>query len=505
MKARFAVVAVLSVTALATAACQGGPAAKAGQASVTLRFATVDVDINNNGQMNALTDFVRQVSIVSGGRLHIHVDTNVGNGAPGAEPALLKAIRKGTYDGGWNATRAFASAGFPAFEATEAPFVIQSYAVEQKYVTSAAAARMMRRLDGTGLKALGLVAGPLRRPFAVAHPLLQPSDWQGISFRVNDSPVQEATVVALHGRPLVTGAAGVDPAVHGAADGQEFDVFQYDRDGFANLEPYVTANLALWPKMYAIVMNAQRFATLTTRQRLWVNAAAQRAVHESATNPFNEDPAVQRLCLTGVRFADVTAGQLAELRAAAAPVYDQLRADPTTAADLAALQAMAAAEPAASTATVPAGCRGKAPGTATVDATVKTRPAVPDGTYRVRFTAADLERYGAEAQLAASNAGIATMILRHGTYAARIVFGNDPKVYVVEAGSIRGTADTIVFIPDHHMMAQLGACSTGCDLPPPYSYRYTYSRDRLQLTVGAGMSDPISLGTFTSHPWLKVG
>jgi TRAP-type C4-dicarboxylate transport system substrate-binding protein len=501
MRAGLAVMAVLSAAALATG-CQGGPAAKAGQPAVTLRFATEDPSINNNGQIQALQDFVDEVSTLSAGRLRIKVDTDVGSGATGSRSAVLDAIQRGTYDGGWNATRAFAPSGFRAFKAVEAPFVIQSYFVEQQFVTSPLAEQMLRRLEGSGLVGLGLVAGPLRRPFAVAHPLVEPSDWRGISFRVFNSPMQTATLAALGARPVFAGAAGIGALLNsGSLGGQEFDLFQYDIDGFANAEPYVTANVALWPKTYALVMNAKRFASLTGQQQQWLRDAAQQAVHESATASFDEDPAAQRMCKTGVRFADATAAQLAALRAQVGPVYDLLRRDPTAAADLAALQAMDAAHPAASTPTVPAGCQGTAPASQVVDTSIKTLPAIPDGIYRVQVSASDLEGYGAEPAHAADNAGTSTMTIRHGTYALRIIFAADPNARSepAEAGLLRGTANTLVFFP---------RCPAGTScgpIPPPYSFGYTYSGGQLKMTVGAGMADPISLGTFASHPWRRIG
>jgi TRAP-type transport system periplasmic protein len=502
MRAALAVMVALSAAALTTSGCQGGPAAKAGQAAVTLRFATEDPSINNNGQIRALQDFVAKVSTLSVGRLRIKVETDVGSGATGSRSPVLDDIQRGSYDGGWNATRAFAATGFRAFEAIEAPFVIQSYPVEQQFVTSPLAAQMLGRLEGTGLVGLGLVAGPLRRPFAVSRPLVEPSDWKGISFRVFHSPMQTATVAALGARPVFAGPAGIGALLNGGSlGGQEFDLFQYDIDGFANAEPYVTANVALWPKTYALVMNAKRFASLTGQQQQWVRQAAKGAVHESATNPFDEDPATQRMCVTGVRFANASAAQLAELRAKVAPVYDLLRRDPTTAADLAALQAMDAAHPVASTPTIPAGCQGAAPASQVVDTAIKTQPRIPDGSYRVQVSASDLEVYGAEPGHAADNAGTATLTIRNGTYALSLRFGADPKgrPEPAESGLLRGTARTALFVP---------RCPTGTScgpVPPPYSFGYKYSHATLTLTVGAGLTDPISLGTFASHPWLRIG
>src|SRR5471030_813063 len=138
----------LATMMLVLGACHSDPAAKAGARTVTLRFATAEDAVNNNGQMQALSDFVTQVESLSHGQLRPDVQVDVGHGMPGSEEALLKAVRRGTYDVALNPTRSFITAGFPAFEALDAPFVLQSYAAEQQVVTGSVGRRMLARLRG---------------------------------------------------------------------------------------------------------------------------------------------------------------------------------------------------------------------------------------------------------------------------------------------------------------------------------------------------------------------
>jgi TRAP-type C4-dicarboxylate transport system substrate-binding protein len=488
---------------LALAGCHGGPAAKAGAQTVTLRFATVDAGIDVNGQMAALTDFVAQVASRSHGQLQLQIVTDAESAASRREVALLKAIKRGTYDGGWNATRAFAPAGFRGLEALEAPFVLQSYRAERQVVTGPVGRAMLARLDGTGLTGLGLVTGPLRRPFAATRPLTKPADWRGLHFQVYDSPMQNSTTTALGARPVFVRSAAQDlPPDLG---GKEFDIAQWDVNGDSQVQRYVTANVALWPKTYAIVMNTRRLAALTPQQRHWLREAAQQASQEHG-NDFDDTPAALRMCLTGVRFAYVSAGQLGQLRAAVAPVYAMMQHDPRVAHDLAAMRAIAAADLAPSAPQVPIACRGLAPPTAAVDSHLSSRPAIPDGTYRVRVVAHDFERLGAEPSHAQDNAALATLTLQRGIFVFRVIFDGSQKPELVEAGPLRGTATTVIFIPDRSVMNRIGGACTNCSpLEPPYSYRYTYAHGRLTLSGGQGVTDPISLGTFASHPWLRIG
>jgi hypothetical protein len=291
----------------------------------------------------------------------------------------------------------------------------------------------------------------------------------------------------------------------GTLGGQEFDLAQYDLDGFADLEHYVTANLALWPKTYALVMNSRRYASLNAQQQAWLLGAARQAADESPEKAFDETPVARRMCVTGVHFAYVSAEQLARLRTAVAPVYAMLGRDPTTARDLAALRVVDAAYPVPSAADVATGCRGLATPTKTVDTRLTTRPRIPDGDYRVTVTGKDLEQFGAGGIHASGNAGVATMTLRGGRYIGHFIFVGSHKSELVEAGRLRGTRDTAVFIPDPRLLRALGApCGTCTSVPAPYSFGYTYADGHLTFTVGAGTRDPVILGVGTSHPWLRI-
>jgi TRAP-type C4-dicarboxylate transport system substrate-binding protein len=202
---RFAARAVIAVAIMALiGACQTTQGAdKTGGDTVVLRLATFEGEVNANGQNHGLQAFVDDLGKVSGGRLKVEVNTDYGDGAPDAESQLVRAIAAGEVDGGWPSTRAFANAGIPGLEVVEAPMTITSYAAEKALASGPVAAKLLGRLDGTGVVGLGLEVGPLRRPFAAKQPLLGPGDWKGISFRVFNSP-SRPTPCAPSGLPRPT-------------------------------------------------------------------------------------------------------------------------------------------------------------------------------------------------------------------------------------------------------------------------------------------------------------
>lgn len=108
---------------------------------------------------------------------------------------------------------------------------ITCHASEKDLDSGPVADALLARLDGTGTGTvgLGLAVGPLRRPFAAQKPLLTPADWQGVTFRVFNSPVQSETVTALGATPVNLGFKWIDEVIAGRLRGAEFDVAQYAR------------------------------------------------------------------------------------------------------------------------------------------------------------------------------------------------------------------------------------------------------------------------------------
>src|SRR5262249_22035222 len=146
--------------------------------------------------------------------------------------------------------RSFPGAGITGLEALEAPMTITTYDQMRQIVTGPIGEQALSTLEGSGIVGLGLEVGPLRRPFAEQSALVGPDDWQGITFRSYASPIQSATYEALGAVPVIKGFGWQDLVHDGSLRGGEFDLFQYNANGFGNLIPFVTGNVILWPKTY---------------------------------------------------------------------------------------------------------------------------------------------------------------------------------------------------------------------------------------------------------------
>jgi TRAP-type C4-dicarboxylate transport system substrate-binding protein len=511
-----AVIAMVVLTM--TAACQTTQGAdKTGGDTVVLRLATFEGEVNANGQNHGPEAFIDNLGKVSGGRLKVDLKTEYGGGAPDAESRLVRAIASGEVDGGWPSTRAFAKAGIAGLGVVEAPMTIASYEAEKALVSGPVAAKLLGRLDGTGLVGLGLAVGPLRRPFAAKTPLLGPEDWKGIRFRVFNSPIQADAIRALGATPADLSFAFIDQIRGGKLRGAEFDIAQYEHNGFAAEAGNITANVVLWPKVFVLALSNKRFDTLTAQQQSWVREAAKQAVKASVDAVYDEASSAQTLCGRGARFLDATTAQVQGLRAKLRPVLDRLAADPTGAQLLRDIQAIAGQHPGPEVLDVPASCRHSTASRKPLGPVPATVSALPDGVYRRQLTHEEVEAAGGDP--GHHPAGTWTLRVRGGTFqlSCRPVEGlgvscGDSGIdtdTIVEAGDLRGTGRTVYFVNNSETLSRL----TGCKLPatnqdghcgPPVIHRMTWalSGDKLSLSDYQGDTEiPIE---WTGGPWRKI-
>lgn len=479
------------IAAISLVACQDGRSVdKTGGDTLVLQFASID-PVNDNGQSFGPQAFLESLSEASDGRLEVEVVEGYGDGDAEAESDLVEAIAAGEIDGGWPSTRAFANAGIQGLEVVEAPMTITSYDAQKELVSSPVADQLLARLDGTGVVGLGLAVGPLRRPFAAEGPLLGVEDWNGVPFRVYNSPVQSDAVRALNGVPVNVGTTWPEDVENGTLRGVEFDIAQYDTNGMSTEAGNVTANVVLWPKVFVFSMSQDRFDSLTEEQQMWVREAAEVATQATVDATYDETTLARRLCEKGVRFVNASAGHLSGLQAAFQPVIAGLAAAPEDAALLEAIQGIAAKHPGTEQPDVPSECTQ---GTATEGAASRVPTEVsdiPEGVYRVETTVADVAAAGESNGSGWS--GTWTLTIEDGMYELTCHPIDDPGIDCghtihdgpLEGGELRGTDDVVHFV--------------GVDFS--YVLRWAVDGDILELTEVASPDNPT---TFVIEPWTRI-
>ncbi|GGN68392.1 hypothetical protein GCM10011579_041840 [Streptomyces albiflavescens] len=319
--------AVVGLVLLAATGCSGSAAAdKAGGHSaakpVELTLATP------MGTSEEFDSFLLNVKLLSHGSIRIRVETDAHHQeGPDFETRLLDDVRQGRVDLAALGSRAFDSTGARALRALTAPLLITGYDAEEKVLAAPVARRMVREIDGDGLTAIGLLPGTLRRPLGARTALLGPADYKGRTIGEQQSEVADATLRALGAKPVAFAAGGSVDAFGGYEQQlASVDGNRYDKNGMI-----ASANVVLWPRPVALVAGTKAFQRLSGDQQDALRKAGQQAVSGSAAVlRSHEKESVGNLCRRGQKFAAASPSQLASLRKAVQPVYDELARDRRT-------------------------------------------------------------------------------------------------------------------------------------------------------------------------------
>ena len=125
-------------------------------------------------------------------------------------------------------------------------------------------------LEDDGLHGLALLYGGLRRPAADEAPLLDREDWNGTRFRGPQlaGPASDHRGTRWHRGERRLRLGGADER-RILGRGRDRNRQGHARSG--RTLRFVTANVALWPKVETIVINQKRWDTLTDDQRSWLD------------------------------------------------------------------------------------------------------------------------------------------------------------------------------------------------------------------------------------------
>ena len=321
---------------------------------LVLRLANGYGDLDD---LPAVAHFVDRVEELSAGEMVITVADSYGNFAEDVEERIVSHVAAGHMDLAWVGTRAFDTMGVSSFQALTAPMLVDSYALQDELIDSGMTDEMMEGLDDVGVMGLSVLAGGLRKPIGTDGPIIAPADWQGIGFGTYTSQGQEDAIRALGATPARVFGPRREPAVaSGTIHGFEMGLAIYQDPKWVDLAPHATANVTLWPQMDVLIVNPDRFETLTQEQQGWLQEAADDAADRSASLADTDARSIEAACQTGARFAMASEDELAALADAFAPVHTDLEGDPQTQAFIEQIQALKRSVSADAEPVIPPGC-----------------------------------------------------------------------------------------------------------------------------------------------------
>lgn len=378
-----AVVLAIAATFAASGCLGGSDKTKAGvgqQQRVTLKMPAPDGDDADAAY------FASQVSSRTSGRVRIVVDGNTYTSIdPDNEVRLVHDLRTGKVPLAYVPSRAWERAGVNSFRALQAPFLIGNYDLLRDVTTGEVGDTMLKSLGKVRLVGLGLVPKELRRPLG-RRPLTTVRAFRGARIRVVTSPTGELALRSLGARPLTAfDAHQVNSALADRElEGVETEAHAIASNNYTRVAHYLTANLPLFAKAQTIVIRSDVLSRMSASDQAAMRAAAKATVAH-ADPAAQERTEVAQLCHQGLRLAEASPGDLAELRRAGRQAYAVLDRDPGTRQAITAIEALGASASESSLASCPKSGNGSA----------TTIAHFPEGRFETRLTVADFEAGGA--------------------------------------------------------------------------------------------------------------
>jgi TRAP-type C4-dicarboxylate transport system substrate-binding protein len=321
-----------------------------------------------------LTAFRDAVERVSGGRLRIKLINQYGSGRKGnSEVNLIRDISAGKADLGWAATRIFDELGVAEFNPLHAPMLIESYALEEKVLTDDLVDPMLDSLGELGLRGVGILPGPMRRPFG-KDPLVALDDWAGASIGSSGGEQVGKALRSLGARRELEFSAEDTSRV----DGLDTHVASVLPNRYQRSIPYLTGNVVLWARPLVVFAGPDVSADDLAVLREAAKSAVPQVLELSRKL---ESDGLSEICRSGLQVVAASPPQIDALRAAFEPVYADLERDAAASRAVARIHELAQEGGGVDTLRCP-------------DAATAAAGTTPLGTYRTVVTRADIDKYG---------------------------------------------------------------------------------------------------------------
>jgi TRAP-type C4-dicarboxylate transport system substrate-binding protein len=373
-KRRRAVVCTFAGVALAVVACggSGSDGDKAGGAEQAEPQALTMAQPNGEPPPQLLS-WAEEVIDLSGGTLEIEFKDAWRIGETDYESRTIEDVKAGKVDMGWVGARAFDTVGVNSFQALVAPLLVDSHDLQAAVFEAGIPDQMLEGVEEIDLVGIGVLPGPMRKVLGVSKPFVEPADFAGTIVGMQDSAVADKTLTALGATPQpVPSSAELD-----GLDGYEQQLSSILSNHYSTEAEYVTANVNLWPRPLVMVIRTNVFESLAPEQQDALRQAAAAALPAALDDSrADDDDAAPALCREGMTLAVASESDLAELRAALQPLYEELDADPEAKAHLDAILDLKAELNAAP----------EAPTCPASDTESATASDFPDGTYEMTLT-----------------------------------------------------------------------------------------------------------------------
>jgi TRAP-type C4-dicarboxylate transport system substrate-binding protein len=287
---------------------------------ITLHLAVADAE--GRPSEPYVLEFIEQVKTRSDGNITIEPTWEAGNDTEaGFETGVVQLVYGGEFDLGLAGARAFDNEGITAFQALQAPFLIDNDALAEAVATSDMATKMLDGLSSAGAVGLTLWPEDLRHPFSLLpdQPILSPEDLAGLTVRATPSDLTYRLIETLGGSPMM-GDSEYQAAESGLRQGASLTGI-----------PTATGNVVFFPKFQVLFANGAAFETLSEGQRAILREAAVATQQKAIAEHPREVEAAAAWCADGGGIVLASAEQVMAFETAAQPIFDSIAQDPLNA------------------------------------------------------------------------------------------------------------------------------------------------------------------------------
>jgi TRAP-type C4-dicarboxylate transport system substrate-binding protein len=253
------------------------------------------------------------------------------------EAEMVEQVAAGDVDLAVIRPRVFDTLGVADPAALMAPLLIDSYELEQAVYETELPQGLLGSLDALGVVGVAVIPGPLFKLVGFDREFRGVDDFDGAVIGTISSLLQADTFRRLRATPqewpVGESFEGLDgiPLHWGTVLGRHAEL----------TAKAVTTNLNMWVGPMVVIVNPDVHASLTEDQRAAFGRAASTSVAGIVETTRRESSgALETLCASGLHVVVATDRELAGIRAALKPIYDELRSDPDVAAYLDEVEAL---------------------------------------------------------------------------------------------------------------------------------------------------------------------
>jgi TRAP-type transport system periplasmic protein len=326
----------LFAVALAASACGGTETQRAGGEPVgDTRVLTL---ANANGNTEELQLFIDQVDKLSDGRLRIKSSDGWRRGEKHYEQGLFEDVKAGKADLGWVGSRVLANLGVKDFEPLHAPFLVDSYEIQDQAVSGELGKRMLAALEPAGVTGVAILPGPMRF-LQLDRAIEGPDGLNGLKIALQDSPLEEAAMEALGAEPVEIPSGGD----LGALNGVEGHIGSIQGNHYYESAKYTVADAPLWPRPFVVFADNEAWDALPEADRRLIQEAAEAARAPMLLEAMKvEESSMAQICKRGGNVTMLGESGRARMQKAVAPLLEGLRNDPAAGEAMAEIDALRA-------------------------------------------------------------------------------------------------------------------------------------------------------------------